>query len=190
MNTMKKFSEFIHVAKGIVLGLVLVVAGAYIYAWTGPTNTPPQDNVPAPLNVSSITQVKAGALGIGGVTPSTANNIFLDVNGKIKIRGGSPGTDKILRSNDSGTGDWVNPAPAVTFYTIIARSRDNDSNQSVSGGSHDVCFLGGMSHWDNNNSGPEKCKVERASGGTWRVDTYTQDDGSQTLDGENLGSLV
>ncbi|GIW67141.1 MAG: hypothetical protein KatS3mg096_009 [Candidatus Parcubacteria bacterium] len=37
------------------------------YPWNYPRQDPPGGNVPAPINVGTTTQIKAGALGIGGV---------------------------------------------------------------------------------------------------------------------------
>jgi hypothetical protein len=54
----------------------------------------------------------AGDVGIGIHTPGSK----LDVNGQITIRGGAPGTGKILVCNDSnGLASWGNntPAPAI-----------------------------------------------------------------------------
>jgi len=45
---------------GILVGCFVV--GFYILAWTEPTASPPAENVPLPLNVSNIGQVKEGGL--------------------------------------------------------------------------------------------------------------------------------
>ena len=52
--------------KTITLALIIGLGIAYAMAWTGPTQGPPNGNVPAPVNVGSATQYKSGALGIGG----------------------------------------------------------------------------------------------------------------------------
>jgi trimeric autotransporter adhesin len=44
-------------------------------------------------------------VGIGTITPAAA----LDVNGQIKISGGSPGTGKVLTSNAAGLATWQTP---------------------------------------------------------------------------------
>lgn len=48
-------------------GLVLFLIGNHVFGWTTPTATPPSSNLPAPINVSSIEQTKAGNLIIEGV---------------------------------------------------------------------------------------------------------------------------
>ncbi len=87
------------VGVGTLSGLVLSVAVAL--AWQGPTATPPNGNVAAPINVGAIDQIKnaglslnklavfgstyiQGKLGIGTVAPVVA----LDVNGTIRIANG------------------------------------------------------------------------------------------------------
>lgn len=54
---------------------VLLVTGI-IYAWTEPTVAPPDSNAAAPINVSSVSQYKDGALGIGGVFRGYSVAIF------------------------------------------------------------------------------------------------------------------
>ena len=47
-----------------------------------------------------------GNLAIGFITPSEA----LDVNGQVRVRGGSPGIGKVLTDTDgNGTAEWVDP---------------------------------------------------------------------------------
>jgi hypothetical protein len=58
-------TTIIQTAKVIVLALVLSAGIALAQTWTGPTSTPPQGNVAAPINVGTVSQVKSGALGTG-----------------------------------------------------------------------------------------------------------------------------
>jgi len=51
--------------KTIVLALVIGLGISYAMAWTAPTAPPPNENVPAPVNVGNETQYKAGLLGVG-----------------------------------------------------------------------------------------------------------------------------
>jgi len=61
-------------AKSVALMLaffVLVIVGAIglqiaIAAWTGPTATPPGDNVAAPINTGATIQAKSGQLELNG----------------------------------------------------------------------------------------------------------------------------
>jgi len=52
----------------------------------------------------------AGNLGVGLVTPTEA----LDVDGQIRVRGGTPGIGKVLTDTDgNGTAEWVDPAANI-----------------------------------------------------------------------------
>ncbi|MEI6766767.1 MAG: hypothetical protein WCM76_14140 [Bacteroidota bacterium] len=66
----------------------------YLVKWSTVTGTPYK------IGISSI--FDNGNVGIGTNAPTTK----LDVNGQIKIRGGSPGAGKILISDATGLGAW------------------------------------------------------------------------------------
>ena len=107
---------------GTLFVLSLILFGASVIgAWTGPTQSPPEGNVAAPINVGSVDQVKDAALGVDGLavfgsqyiqgnlgigveSPTTA----LDVAGAIRMRGGgTPGAGKVLVATDgNGTLAW------------------------------------------------------------------------------------
>lgn len=62
----------------------IIMLGAYAaFAWTGPSGSPPNNNVSAPINVSSAGQVKAGDFAtqgkLGAGTPSPNAGYNLDV---------------------------------------------------------------------------------------------------------------
>jgi len=48
-------------------GLVLLLAGNYVFGWTTPTVNPPEGDLSAPLDISSTAQTKAGNLTIDGL---------------------------------------------------------------------------------------------------------------------------
>jgi hypothetical protein len=54
---------------------VMVISGlivtAMVYAWNEPSQSPPQGNVPAPINVGDVGQTKTGSLSINGGFQST-----------------------------------------------------------------------------------------------------------------------
>lgn len=68
--------------KIVVLGVVLSLGLSVAYAWTDPTTSPPDGNVAAPVNVSSVTQTKAGgfnilgSIGVGTEIPVGALDIY------------------------------------------------------------------------------------------------------------------
>lgn len=52
-----------------LLGIVVLFSGVFVYAsnnWQEPTSSPPEENVPAPLNVGDSTQTKRGDLAVEG----------------------------------------------------------------------------------------------------------------------------
>ncbi len=73
-------------ATGMVLGITLSIfaisLGVLATDWVGPTQAPPGGNLPAPLNSSSLAQIKDGALGIEGVLRAYSNLI---VDGNVGI---------------------------------------------------------------------------------------------------------
>ena len=74
---MKNLSQTI---KSLIIALILVGGISYVFAWTGPSTTPPNGNVSAPINVSSTSQSKNGALSLGTSNPPTTG-YSLDVTG-------------------------------------------------------------------------------------------------------------
>ena len=116
-----------------VLCAVVLLAASILSAWTGPTQSPPEGNVAAPINVGSVDQVKDAALGVDGLavfgsqyiqgnlgigveSPTTA----LDVAGAIRMRGGgTPGAGKVLVATDgNGTLAWG----TLSYSTDVTKS--------------------------------------------------------------------
>ena len=50
---------------GFLLGAVFFITTSLLLAWTGPVSSPPNSNASAPINVSTLDQVKNGGLSIG-----------------------------------------------------------------------------------------------------------------------------
>jgi len=65
----------------LIFGVLVIcfLAGFYILAWTGPTATPPGDNVPTPLNVGPDAQTKQG--------PLIVNTDGIEENGLVVDKG-------------------------------------------------------------------------------------------------------
>ena len=151
------------------IGLIIGSVSLSYAAWTAPTATPPNDNVAAPINVSSMTQDKVGVLTLGGlgvfgsalITSSAGytlpTNLNLGVNGKIgakqycdergnnclSIMGGGGGSASTsATSNSSGTSKaWV------TFRNIggtVTKVGDSYGVQSVASAAGVTNFLA----WD------------------------------------------
>lgn len=65
-------------------------------------------------NVERARITSGGLFGIGASDPS----VQLDINGQIRIRGGSPGVGKVLVSDVNGVGTWVTSG-AVSIQAIV-----------------------------------------------------------------------
>ncbi|MFW6225974.1 MAG: hypothetical protein ACOC3V_03370, partial [bacterium] len=65
---------------------------------------------------SSNTEIKLlGNISVGDITPTEV----LDIDGKIRIRGGSPGSGKLLQSDVDGSALWVSPLAANSKWEIV-----------------------------------------------------------------------
>lgn len=77
-NTKENMRENgIQSVKVVILGILLSVGIAY--AWTGPTQSPPNGNAPAPINVGSLTQEKDGGLIFGKLFTGSSTDATLNV---------------------------------------------------------------------------------------------------------------
>ena len=71
-------------------------------AWTNPGANPPG-------GTTYITTLPNGNVGIGTANPGAK----LQVNGQVKITGGTPGAGKVLTSDASGLGSWQTPSTGL-----------------------------------------------------------------------------
>lgn len=90
-----------------IVSFALIAGVSLVYAWTGPTQSPPAGNVDAPVNVGNSTQYKSGAFGVGGLFRGYGSAVFdgnvgigmtnptqkLDVLGYVKGTGLCIGND-------------------------------------------------------------------------------------------------
>ncbi|MEK7575291.1 MAG: hypothetical protein AAB511_03625 [Patescibacteria group bacterium] len=105
--------QLLQTTKILILALSLSLGLSYVFAWTGPSQTAPLSNVPAPINVGPTAQTKLGQLLLAPATLPAGQAAFdvtgiasvngILVNGAITITGGSPATGKVLTAVD-GTG--------------------------------------------------------------------------------------
>ena len=85
------------------------------------------------ISGSNIYNVNNGNVGIGTSTPGAK----LDVNGQVKIQGGSPGMNKVLTSDSNGVATWEG---TITSY--------DDVNYVLSSNNLDVTILtGSTNNW-------------------------------------------
>jgi len=70
-----------------------------VFAYTGPSSSPPDGNVPAPLNVGDIDQIKDGGVGLGAL--AVFGDVILSGVGRYLNFGLTPGEDGYgLRDNN------------------------------------------------------------------------------------------
>ena len=111
-------------------GLVLFLIGNYVFGWTTPTANPPSSNLPAPINVGSTEQTKAGNLIIEGVLrlgQFTTANAPAGADGALYFDT-TENTTKIYSNSawgDLGGGDlWYASSTAVAFDNDVYVGND------------------------------------------------------------------
>jgi hypothetical protein len=90
--------------KGIVqkstdveVGFYTATNQAYIQTWSNHALQFSTNNGPTQMTLST-----QGYLGIGNITPTST----LDINGVLRMRGGTPGAGKVLTSDANGLASW------------------------------------------------------------------------------------
>ncbi len=130
----------------IIICLAILAGVNLVYAWTGPTQAPPDGNVPAPINVGSSSQYKSGALGIGGLLQAP----------QIQLTTGA-GAGKVLTSNASGLASWqtggasgVSQIIAGTNITISPTTGTGAVTINSTGGASGYWALSGANIYNTN----------------------------------------
>ncbi|MCC7331043.1 MAG: hypothetical protein IT232_00400 [Flavobacteriales bacterium] len=118
---MKK--NIIDSTKIIILSTIVVLGASYIYAWTGPSNSAPNGNTPAPLNIGSGYQIKSGTLALTGLQAdglTAAATAFFVGNGKVRIQDLAGTSTRMVVVNEDGVLSTQpipsSPAPVAKNY--------------------------------------------------------------------------
>ena len=85
----------------ILFSTLLVVS--LVYAWTAPTQNPPNGNVKPPINVSDAAQSKLGNFGLGGGVGQPLYWLK-NVGGALYFSSTNPAGDRIVISQDGNVG--------------------------------------------------------------------------------------
>lgn len=102
----------------IVIGLVVGLGIQFATAWVSPGSNPPNGNVGAPLNTSSVYQLKAGILGVLGLavneSTSTASRLQIIPSGTVDPTG------KVLTAiNSDGDAGWKSASASGSANEMI-----------------------------------------------------------------------
>ena len=90
-------NHLIQTIKTVILALVLTLGVSYVFAWTGPTATPPAGNTPTPVNIGTTNQIKDGGLGLDALSVYVEGYM-----NKLKIgTTGDTGTWKLYTNGDT-----------------------------------------------------------------------------------------
>lgn len=110
----------------------------------------------ASANITPLTITGQGFVGINKTDPSVA----LDVNGQIKISGGTPGAGKVLTSDASGLATWAAPSTPAAQATLYTADGTLASGRTVYANNNILNILG-----TNASSGPLQLTAKAATSG-------------------------
>lgn len=124
-----------------VLVAALTLVPALALAWTGPTQSPPNGNVAAPINTGSSAQAKSGDLAVlGNLGVGTPNPIFkLDVSGSLRATGAIQADSGVCLGLNCRT-TWGFASLGAYYYTTPGYE-----NWAMCSGSTDV-MVGAYAH--------------------------------------------
>jgi hypothetical protein len=117
----------------LILGVLAMsfLVGYLVLAWTEPTTTPPGGNVPAPLNVGSVDQIKSGGLSVGAFI-SRFGTILARDSGNVGIGTANPSQKLDISGNVYTTGN-IN-APNNTWDGCAWTAYTCDASQTCANG--------------------------------------------------------
>ena len=99
------------------------------YAWVGTlTNVPLRMSSGRDNNHISI--MNNGKVGIGNGVQSPSSPALLEIDGQIKINGGTPGTGKVLTTDATGLATWETPSGGSNNWTTTTSGDNIYSNNT------------------------------------------------------------
>lgn len=151
--------------KVLVIALLFTAGLSFVSAWTGPTATPPGNNVPAPINVGTSAQVKNGDLSVNNflstgnaqVTGNFEANTLLPGGMAYDGAGCSNYANGTLARSADGVGTTLSCRNGTWrgthFYSqsTLFNFSDDGVSQGQTTGYHDICSVVGV--YQNGNNG-------------------------------------
>lgn len=178
---MKNFThELWQSAKVLTIALVLSVGVQYASAaWTGPTATPPNENTPAPINVSATSQIKSGGLWVGSLGADGGGyfggNVGIGVvspSQKLSVAGIVESTSGGVKFPDGTTQTTAASGGGITLSQEYSVGFSGRGSQSLNmGGGHKACFLTKIYTADGGESCDHWCQVY-PDGSNWTIYAY------------------
>jgi hypothetical protein len=109
----------------LLIASVVLTTASVLSAWTGPTVAPPNNNVPAPINVGATDQVKDASLGLNGL--AVFGNAILSGTGLYFNFGSTAGSSGYGFRDSGGTMEFKNSGGSWgTFLQGGSSSSIND----------------------------------------------------------------
>ena len=94
-----KYTKLISLSLGVMIFSFII--GTALFAWREPAQTPPAGNVPAPINIGTIEQHKAGEIGAHRFEDSQNTSWFIDPNQPISAAfSGNVGIGQLRHGED------------------------------------------------------------------------------------------
>jgi len=120
---------------GLIFSVLVIsfLVGFYVFAWTEPTTPPPGGNVPAPLNVGNVEQIKLGPLRIDGVFRANSAAYLAVGGGNVGIGTTSP-TEILSLGNAAARKIWIENTASGT----VGRALTVAAGGTVAGGTNIV----------------------------------------------------
>jgi hypothetical protein len=90
--------------RGLIFG-AFALGAVVALAWTGPSSSPPNGNVAAPINISSTAQTKSGTLNVD--TSANGTRAIQGISNSANLAGSFTGGDGVAGSSDAVNGYGV-----------------------------------------------------------------------------------
>jgi len=120
--------EFVTIAKGSLLALLLIGGFAFAADFTQPSQSPPGGNVDAPVNVGATAQSKAGsfaAIGLAGINVLASNKVISQ--DRFCFREGT--TDDCITAWPDGNGGGDDFSTTCQINSMIIHGTDDSRAQ-------------------------------------------------------------